>query len=565
MTPIDVVYDICRYYISDLSVTGVDSALLKRVDGYRRARNLAELSSCSRHFDQHLHTIKEWEALRQIEAFFKKNALFANRSVCFDSARRKFFENEAICSETNRRLKDVVGYPNLIEEGYRHYINRMARYISNVLGDFSPFLKQIPALVKVTPGATSTQSRRGSLPQNKMRLKLWATRPSHKYLDSVYRIYGFSNLRLRETVRNRVELVPKNWKTDRTIACEPEGNIPLQLAFDTYVKSRLRRFGINLRDQSANQRLAKHASIHDDFVTVDFSSASDTISYNVVHLLFPVDWFSFLRDVRTPGYRGVFGSGTYAKFSSMGNGTTFCIETLIFAAACHAVGSKDFLVYGDDVIIEKEFYQAYLALTRFLGFTINEDKSFHDGPFRESCGGDYFNGVDVTPVYIRSLDARKASYCHLVNSLMRITLIGGTLRDYLASLVKSEKLPLVPINESTMSGVWIDPGVAREQGILVTKHYIPKYKAYTPKCKSLMFRDIRGYYLWFLRKVAFVNFSRPWEAPSSVIEWDQTSSAPAFDHKYVRKWVVWVKPDTGKLDQILFWSEQLIRERNLLS
>jgi hypothetical protein len=561
MQPIDIVYDICRYYISDSH--DVDAALLAKIDGYRRSRNIAALSSCTCHFDSALHTIIEFRFLRQIEAFFKKNALFANSTTCKESAKESFLDSERQCSLTNRILKDMVWGLDLIDPCLKSQILSMVRYISNVLGDYNSFASELASLVKVTSGATATRSRRNSLPQYKMSLRPYVTPKAAHLLFSVYQSLGFEKVRFRYVCRNRVELVPKNWKTDRTIACEPEGNLALQLAFDVYAKRRLRLFGINLSDQSANQRLAKHASIHDDFVTVDFKNASNTICFNAISLVFPVEWFAYLDSVRTPAYRGVFGRGTYAMFSSMGNGATFCIETLIFAAACHAVGSRNFLVYGDDVIIEKEFYEAFIALTRLLGFTINQEKSYSSGPFRESCGGDYFNGVDVTPVYIRDVDTRKASLCHLINSTMSIALINGSLCKYLSCLVQKEKLPLVPYNQSTMSGIWIDPSIARRRGVLFRRNHRDFFKSYIPVSKKKNFVDSRGYYLWFLRKNSQVLFEQPWNSFRYNLARDdtttETSSATVFDHAYVRKRVSWFPAD-GMPDHLYWWSEQLARK-----
>jgi hypothetical protein len=559
MEPTKLAYDICRCYLSDLD--DVDAALIAKIDGFRRSRNLAALASCSQLFDQAKHSIKEWRALRQVEAFFKKNALFAHKDKCRDAAQQSFTDSEERCHATNVHLKTYVGYTRLLDEPYQQWVIRMQHYISSVLGDFHFFLESLPFLVRVTPGATSYSSRVNSLPQMKMRMKIFATQRSSQYLKSLYHYYGFRIPRIKTTHSNRVELVPKNWKTDRTIACEPEGNLPLQLAFDSYAKRRLRRFGIDLRDQSANQRAAKHASINNDYVTVDFSKASDTISYNTVSLVFPVEWFDYLNRVRTPGFRGVFGDGVYAKFSSMGNGSTFCIETLLFAAACKAVGSNNFLVYGDDVIIEKEYYEDFLCLTRFLGFSINVDKSFSDGPFRESCGKDYYDGIDVTPVYIRNIDKRKASLCHLINSLGSIVLFEGSLERLLFDLIKEYNLPLVPYNENTMSGIWIDPDKARALRILYSSHQVSYFRSYTAKYKRKFFVDSRGYYLWFLNKNSQVLFSGPFQVGSSNLQrldqGTETSAVAVYDHMYVRKRVCWFRPATGMPDHLYSWSERL--------
>lgn len=555
MKPIEITYDICRCYLKD-QVDEVDPALASKIDGLLRSKNLAGLASCSRHFDFAVHTVKEFRFLRQVEAFFKKNALFAEATKCKEAAEKSFMDSEAACSYTNRRLRDMVGNLSLIDKRFQHHIHKMRRYISNVLGPISPFLDDLHRLVRVTPGATACAKRADSLPQLKMRMKIFSTRRSSKYLRYLYHFYGFGDVRIRTVHTNRVELVPKNWKTDRTIACEPEGVLPLQLAFDTYAKRRLRRVGIDLTDQSANQRAAKQASIDGAFATVDFSSASDTISYNTIALLFPEEWFAYLTDVRSPGYRGVFGEGVYAKFSSMGNGATFTLETLVFAAACYAVSnSRDFLVYGDDVIIHEKFYEEYIALTSFLGFTVNREKSFSSGPFRESCGGDYYTGIEVTPVYIRNISFAKANLCHLVNTLRSICLPGGALEGLIREVIATYKLPRVPYNEDTMSGVWMDPDKARAKKIMVRKHGVDKFKSFVAKHKDRKFVDSRGYYLWFLMKNSQVLFSGPW-ALARKVRPTVTSSVPIFDHKYVRKWVCWHPPANGMTDYLHWWSER---------
>lgn len=559
MEPKNVAYDICRHYIRDLR--GVDAALFATVDGYRRARDLAALASCSLHFDAAKHNIEDWRALRQIEAFFKKNSIYADPVKCAEAAKNSFLKAERTCASTNLRLEYFYAKRDLLDPDLVLQMSRMERYISSVLGPFDAFLDAMPRLVRVTPGATSHASRRDSLPQLKMRMSLYATSSAIPYLNALYRFYGFNVPRVKVTKSNRVELVPKNYKTSRTIACEPEGNLPFQLAFDTYAKRRLRRKGIDLSDQFRNQRAAKLASVNNDYVTVDFEAASDTVSFNAVAWLFPCDWFKFLCAFRSPEYRGCFGSGKYQKFSSMGNGSTFAIETLIFAAACYATGSRDFLVYGDDVIIGKEFFESYKRLTRFLGFTINASKTFCDGPFRESCGMDAFNGVDVTPQYVRSVADRKPVLCHLVNVLGQIAIMDGELRAYLDEIITSRNLPFVPFQDSTLSGVWIYPGRARQLGILRTRNYVTRYKAYVAKSRTRSFVDSRGYYLWFLNKNSQVLFGGPW-VDRRHIRVTETSSVPIFEHTYVRRWVGWVAPSEEIPLYLYWWREP--REKRLV-
>jgi len=61
-------------------------------------------------------------------------------------------------------------------------------------------------------------------------------------------------------------------------------------------------------------------------------------------------------------------------------------------------------VFGDDIIVRREAYDDVARLLGLLGFTVNSNKSFNTGLFRESCGTDWFLGQNVRGVYIKSLD-----------------------------------------------------------------------------------------------------------------------------------------------------------------
>jgi hypothetical protein len=125
-------------------------------------------------------------------------------------------------------------------------------------------------------------------------------------------------------------------------------------------------------------------------------------------MLLPEDWYLALKQARSPV--GTLPDGTviqYQKVSSMGNGFTFELESLLFWALASSVlsllcTSKPLLaVYGDDIIVPSSVAHTLLWILRFVGFTPNASKTFIRGPFRESCGKHYFRGVDVTPFYVR--------------------------------------------------------------------------------------------------------------------------------------------------------------------
>jgi hypothetical protein len=56
-------------------------------------------------------------------------------------------------------------------------------------------------------------------------------------------------------------------------------------------------------------------------------------------------------------------------------------------------------VYGDDVVISSQAAQTAKEFYSLLGLKINDDKSFIDGPYRESCGEEYYNGINLTSAY----------------------------------------------------------------------------------------------------------------------------------------------------------------------
>jgi len=158
-----------------------------------------------------------------------------------------------------------------------------------------------------------------------------------------------------------------------------------------------------LRNQELNQQLAKTGSEggFNPFVTIDLSAASDSLSIETVSDLIPRDWFLLLSALRSPNYESEWGDGRYEKFSSMGNGFCFPLETLIFASLAYAVGEVTgdpvFRVYGDDIIVHQRAALLLIEILKFYGFSTNTDKTFLFGPFRESCGADYFEGVNVRP------------------------------------------------------------------------------------------------------------------------------------------------------------------------
>lgn len=217
---------------------------------------------------------------------------------------------------------------------------------------------------------------------------------------------------------SRLATVPKNEDTVRTIAIEPSGNMALQLAAGKYLEGALRSVGLDITTQQPkNKALACGGSISNGLATIDLKSASDMISIELVRLLLPKDWFDLLMAIRSPEM--VLPDDRVLQLnmiSTMGNGFTFPLMTLILAALIYGFraqrgGPNLFIdwtqtaVYGDDIIIPVDEYLPFTEVLVGAGLIVNYDKSFSDGPFRESCGGDYYKGYDVTPFYVKSLQS----------------------------------------------------------------------------------------------------------------------------------------------------------------
>lgn len=202
--------------------------------------------------------------------------------------------------------------------------------------------------------------------------------------------------------------VPKTALIDRVACKEPDYNIFAQKAVGDHIRDRLRkRAKIDLNDQSINRRLAYQGSVSGKLATIDLSSASDSVTTGLVSLLLPFEWFRLLDALRCPKTFIKGRSHVNAMFSSMGNGFTFELESLIFWAIAHVVRGTtrsfgEVSVYGDDIIVPTSCAGVLIQILSWVGFRTNVKKTFYKGPFRESCGGHYYGGLDVTPFYVRA-------------------------------------------------------------------------------------------------------------------------------------------------------------------
>lgn len=219
--------------------------------------------------------------------------------------------------------------------------------------------------------------------------------------------------------------VPKKTEIDRVACKEPEINLFLQRGVGRHIRTRLRKVaGINLNDQGRNQVLAKEG-VSRGLATIDLKSASDSICRQLVLKLLPIEWFWYLDDIRshTVSIPGQAHSHELEMFSSMGNGFTFELESMIFWALAHAIKEASRVsgivsVYGDDIIVPTRIARRLIRTFHWFGFKSNPEKSFWTGPFRESCGLHVHSGRDVTPFYVREPVREVTEVIRILNRLL---------------------------------------------------------------------------------------------------------------------------------------------------
>lgn len=240
--------------------------------------------------------------------------------------------------------------------------------------------------------------------------------------------------------------VPKKREIARCINIE--GVLPkaLQHVIGCNLREEFRIFGLKYgfdtdlnTCSNDNAFKAYLGSKYDGFATVDFSSASDSLSVTLIRALFydngPMceKYLRLMEEVRSTH---VIVDGCplkTKKFASMGNAFIFELESIVFFVIVLAYeiarryplvtilgrkhltrklkqilksdeGLKHVSTFGDDTIcssdIDVGYFKEYLAE---YGLTMNPEKSFFKGPFRESCGYDFSDGVFVREFYLKHL------------------------------------------------------------------------------------------------------------------------------------------------------------------
>jgi hypothetical protein len=382
------------------------------------------------------------------------------------------------------------------ESGIDHILDTAAQIANAVFWNFNP--RDIRP--RHGPGAVAT----GEKTYEKHVFKRYYTGIHAYYSFDEYYMFSqmavcdslslFEDLETCQTGTAKVVLVPKDSRGPRIISCEPLEYQWIQQGLGRAIVTHLESCDItagriNFTDQSVNQQLALSGSKLLKWVTLDMKEASDRVSLALVRRIFSLcpDLLSALEATRTthtelPDGRKV----SLKKFAPMGSCLCFPVEAFVFwvLGVASIINSSehcndmqairkgrlnwptlrtillrarkcDLYVYGDDIIVGTKYHDCLLQSFPRYGLRFNVDKCCIRGLFRESCGVDAYDGVNVTPLRLkrrwnhRTVDARAlSSYTEFSN----LAYARGYKRvaAFAAALVE-EKLGVLPINNRKTS------------------------------------------------------------------------------------------------------------------
>lgn len=416
---------------------------IARIRGYIRSRDHVAIESWLTDTLEQCNTGwadtggSHFACLYQVLALLKKYRFDSDKQTRVDAAKRTFFAAEDACSYFNR-----YGWTELVfsdDARVLRIFNRAQAWLGRLLGPELPEWEKLTLWSRHGPGANlDTKNGQVSLydkyrnwpyscTEDALDVARLAIESDERWLGALEDSYRERFNVPKHTILdrqvfwrnifhvvdgNRITFVPKNAKTERSIAIEPCMNLYLQLGVDGFIRRRLKRWDIDLDSQEKNQVLAYEGSLHwdseDPYCTIDLSAASDSVSLKICELMLPPAWYHYLLKLRSP--KGDLNGEVinFEKISSMGNGYTFALESAIFAAFAFAVekehsgtfDSESVAVFGDDIIVRSSRVNDLYRLLNLSGFAVNSSKSFTAGPFRESCGSDWFRGTPVRPVFL---------------------------------------------------------------------------------------------------------------------------------------------------------------------
>lgn len=293
----------------------------------------------------------------------------------------------------------------------------------------------------------------------------------------------------------------KSQETARTINTEASLEMLLQKGAASIIEDLLIKFyNIDIKKQpKINRMLARLGSLDGSIATIDLKDGSNRKPYELVKFVMPTQAFMTLDRIRATCMsipkelvddcgRSVVKN---YMFSTQGNGFTFALQTLLFAVLtevsyqdmglpvnCHDY--PHFSVFGDDIVVCKHAYYKVTKLLEFCGLTVNLDKSFNSGSFRESCGADFFKGHNIRGVYIKRFRHERHKYSAF-NRLCEWSIRNGVdVTDVLLYLKRLVSFRPVPFDEHDECGIKVPSEFA---SLKSTSDGRIQYEGYQPRSR----------------------------------------------------------------------------------
>lgn len=235
----------------------------------------------------------------------------------------------------------------------------------------------------------------------------------------------------------------------------------------------------DLFDQGDNQHLAWLGSLTGEYSSLDLTSASDRVRWWHIQYIFQdlpllLDMFDMCRApiVDFSRVNKQLPRMQLEKHAPMGSATCFPAMCPMFCALIKVVleeqGIRDrYGVYGDDIMVPTRAYQAVIDGLEALGMIVNRDKSFTKPYlYRESCGIEAYQGMNVTPLYIsRNFDIRfqykKGKFIPTVEHYEGLTALCNRLGQWGYRLTRKvllsamlEVYPLTPFSHNMENGIY---------------------------------------------------------------------------------------------------------------
>lgn len=239
-----------------------------------------------------------------------------------------------------------------------------------------------------------------------------------------------------DDITAKITAVPKDSRGPRLICVHPAEAIWIQQGLRNVLescieRSPLTRDRISFTDQTVNGRLALESSKTGYLCTLDLKEASDRMGTELVRYLLGDYVYELLSCCRATRLRLLDGRVILLnKWVPMGNALCFPVQSLLFYSLVRAgircrygVNCDDIYVFGDDILFPSQYYEGAIGALVSAGLVPNIGKTFRKGPFRESCGVDAYNGIDVTPLRLKKADVNLVEHavalCELASRLRR--------------------------------------------------------------------------------------------------------------------------------------------------